>query len=425
MKVLMFGWEFPPFNHGGLGTACQGITRGLIQHGTEIYFVLPKIPRNINISTAVKIVNADQFTVSPEMKKHLKIIPINSSLLPYQTCMGYEKYLTEISKQYQLSSISSSSDHNCNLYGQNLYDEVHRYAAKAYNIAKHHPHDLIHAHDWMTYPAAEIAKKTSGKQVIAHIHATEFDRTGDHPNQEIYDLERHGLEIADHIICVSEYTKKKIIQNYGIPEDKIEVVHNAVDQFDGYLTSRPKPKLQKKDKIVLFLGRMTMQKGPDYFVEMAAKVLQKMPRVKFVMAGSGDMMEYVINRSAQLGIAKNILFTGFLRGVDIDRVYQSADLYVMPSVSEPFGITPLEAIKHGTPVLISKQSGVSEILVNALKVDFWDVDEMANKVLATLHYYPLQKTLIRTARDELKRMSWEKQAGKIKKVYEKVLKRNN
>jgi len=413
MQVLMFGWEFPPFNKGGLGTACHGLSHGLIKHGTTINFVLPKIPSIPKSTNNISIINAESFSTNSNSK--INFTPIKSLLLPY----GGEKDYSNTYNELIILNNKTSTDtkESQDLYGKNLYQEVHRFAQKAYDIAKHTPHDIIHTHDWMTYPAGEIAKKASNQPLITHIHATEFDRTGDNPNQTIYDLERRGLETSDHIIAVSEYTKNKIIKNYGISPHKITVVHNAVHRFNNYLNKKTQPRLKNNDKIVLFLGRLTIQKGPDYFIKMAAKVLEKFKKVKFVISGSGDMMEYIIHETAKLGIAQYFLFTGFIRGSDIDRVYQSADLYVMPSVSEPFGITPLEAIKNGTPVLISKQSGVSEVIKNALKVDFWDIDEMANKVLSILHYQPLNATLIKNSQTELSHLSWKKQAHKIKKVY--------
>lgn len=419
MKVLMFGWEFPPYNQGGLGTACHGLVNGLLEHNTHVYFVLPKMlgGGQDHPHPSVNLVDASQ-PIYRTMKngKILPTIEVDSSLLPYQNSAAYDEYLEEIVRR-KIGNANPS--HHNKLYGKDLLKEVDRYAHKAAAIAEVHDHDVIHAHDWMAYPAGEVAKTQSGKPMIAHVHATEFDRTGGNPNQHVYDIERRGMHAADHIIAVSEFTKQKIIEHYGIEPDKIEVVHNAVD-IDAEYFSKPHH-LTEKDKIVLFLGRMTLQKGPDYFIQMAKKVLDKKKRVKFVMAGTGDMMKHIIHESANLGIADKILFTGFLRGDEIDRVYQSADLYVMPSVSEPFGITPLEAIKNGTPVLISKQSGVSEVIVNALKVDFWDVDAMASKVLSVLSYPPLHNQLKRQSKGELKRMSWRKQAEKVKGVYHKVV----
>jgi glycosyltransferase involved in cell wall biosynthesis len=307
------------------------------------------------------------------------------------------------------------------IYGKDIMEEVYRYAAKAAVHAKHVPHDIIHTHDWLTAEAGIQAQKISDRPFVMHVHATEFDRSGDNPNQAVYDLERRGMEHANRVIAVSEFTKKLLNKHYGIPEWKIEVVHNAVrPNFSTYHKSHH---INPSDKVVLFLGRMTMQKGPDYFLRMARKVLDHMKRAKFIMAGDGDMMNQVINMAIDLDIDKNVLFSGFLKGDEVARAYAEADLYVMPSVSEPFGIAPLEAIRQGTPVLISKQSGISEVIKNALRVDFWDIDEMANKVIAALEMPALHQTLREHSAKELEKMSWHKQAGKITEVYEKAKKR--
>lgn len=422
MNILMFGWEFPPYNLGGLGTACKGLVNGLADHGIRVHFVLPRIlgqtmPKSAHWGNIID--SSKPIYKTLKHGKFLNTIAVDSSLLPYQNTSQYSEYLTELERK----RIGSGGSAEGSLYGEDLLAEVHRYASKAAHIAEAHPHDVIHAHDWMTYPAAEVAKNTSKRPMVIHVHATEFDRTGGNLNQSVYEIEKRGMEESDHIIAVSEYTKQKIVDNYGIDPDKIDVVHNAVEIDEVYF-SEPHY-LTQTDKIVLFLGRMTMQKGPEYFLRMAKKVLEKKKRVKFIMAGSGDMTQYIIHHAAELGISNHVLFTGFLKGEEIDRVYQMADLYVMPSVSEPFGITPLEAIRNGTPVLISKQSGVSEVIKNALKVDFWDIDEMANKVLAVLSYPSLHKTLKTQAKGELKGMSWKKQAGKVKAVYHKALRKKH
>jgi glycogen synthase len=253
---------------------------------------------------------------------------------------------------------------------------------------------------------------------VMHVHATEFDRSGDNINQQVYDMERRGMTHADRVIAVSDYTKKLLMKHYGVKEWKIDVVHNAVQpSFAEYHKDHH---INKTDKVVLFLGRMTLQKGPDYFLKMAKRVLSVMKRVKFVMAGDGDMMHQVVREAVDLGIERNVLFAGFLKGKEISRAYGAADLYVMPSVSEPFGLTPLEAIRNGTPVLISKQSGVSEVIKNALRVDFWDVEEMANQVVSVLRYPALHQTLSEKALKEVEKMSWHKQTGKIVDVYQRL-----
>jgi glycogen(starch) synthase len=251
------------------------------------------------------------------------------------------------------------------------------------------------------------------------MQSLEFDRSGEHTNQAIFYIERFGMVSADHVIAVSHYTKNMIVNRYGIHPDKISVVHNAVSRAEApriyHVETRP------DKKIILFLGRITFQKGPDYFVEAAAKVLKKLPEVTFVMAGAGDMMPRMIERVAELGIGKNFHFTGFLQGTEVEQIFTMSDLYVMPSVSEPFGISPLEAMVYDVPVIISRQSGVSEILHHALKVDFWDVNEIANKIIAILKYPRLVAEMIERSREELRTVRWENAAEKIVTVYDRVL----
>lgn len=412
----MFGWEFPPFSYGGLGTACHGIVSGLSHQDIHLTLVLPQA-RSMKSKT-VHIAHADDLlkgSLKLSDQEALEILQIDSALSPYSTP---KTYVQELKKILQRTHKDEGKKQEKSPYGKDLCKELNRYAKKAYKIGKKHNHDVIHAHDWLTMPAGVMAKKASGKPLVSHIHATEFDRTGGNPNQQIYEIEKHGMQNSDHIIAVSEFTKQKIIKHYGISANKISVVHNAVIKEKDYF--RLKPHIGKKDHVVLFLGRMTLQKGPEYFLQMAKRVVEHEPHTKFVMAGNGDMMHRMIHYSSQLGIAKHVLFAGYLSGPEIDQAYAEADLYVMPSVSEPFGITPLEAIRNGTPVLMSKQSGVSEIISNALKVDFWDIEEMTNKVLATLRYSTMKKQLSQLSQQELHRLSWRKQAEQIYKLYHHI-----
>lgn len=393
----MFGWEFPPFSMGGLGTACYGLTKGLSKNKVSVLFIIPNaeyeaLSEHVELKSASKLV------------PNLKIKRVSSLMTPYITSEEYMHIRKEQKK---------------GIYGENLFNEVKLYAERAKKIVMKEHFDIIHAHDWMTYPAAIEAKKLTGKKLILHIHATEYDRTGDiGGNPKVHEIEKQGLELADKIISVSQFTKNKIMQKYGIPENKIKVIHNAVD-FD--VEETVPFKISKDEKVVLFLGRITLQKGPDYFVDAAKKVLEKDPNVKFIIAGSGDMELQIVQKVAALGLGDKILFSGYLRGADVDRAYKLADLYVMPSVSEPFGITPLEALRNNIPVIISKQSGVSEVLKHALKVDFWDVNELANKILTVLKYRALHNELTKHGTKELRKFSWEKQALICKQVYEEAL----
>lgn len=397
MKVLMFGWEYPPNNSGGLGIACKGIVDGLLESGVKVNLVLPD--DNSDLMPFV-CVNLKKMFKSEE----LKVVPMR--LLNSSAYISNDEYNKKIKSEGLLKQFSKSN---------NLVEDSVIYGSIVGKIALKVPHDVIHVHDWLTIPAGLEAKKLSKKPLIIHVHSTEFDRSGGNPNPAVYNIEKQGFDNADLIIAVSNFTKQKIIEYYKVPENKIRVVHNAVNQEikEKY---HPHP-ISKNNKIVLFLGRITIQKGPDYFVEMANKVLKKNKNIKFVIAGNGDMMNEIISKAIKLGIEKNIIFTGFLRGSDVDKAFQQADVYVMPSISEPFGLTALESIQNGTPVIISKQSGVSEVLTNALKIDFWDVNEMANKVISILDYPALNKSLKNQSKEEIKKFSWNNAANKLKNLY--------
>jgi glycogen synthase len=403
----MFGWEFPPFSSGGLGTACQGLTKGLANQGADVTFVLPKANFEIN-EKGLKVRAADKY-----LQSHIKIKVINSLLVPYITSEAYNERIMLAAKCKQTTNASNE------LYGWNLFEEVHRYAEKAKWVAAAEDFDLIHAHDWMTYPAGIKAKEMSGKPLIVHVHATEFDRTGDHPNQAVYDIERQGMHAADKVIAVSNYTKWKIVEHYGIPPDKVDIVHNAVE-FNSQ-SNMMSARIPDEAKTVLFLGRLTLQKGPEYFLYAAKQVLDHDPNVRFIMAGSGDMEPWIIEKAAELGISNRVLFTGFLRGADVDKAYKMADCYVMPSVSEPFGITPLEAMRNGTPCIISRTSGVSEVLSHCLKVDFWDIHQLSSQIISVLKYGSLHSSLQQNGHQEVHRFSWNEPAAKCMNVYNRVL----
>lgn len=395
MKVLMFGWEFPPMKSGGLGTACYDLCKGLSLVNTPVTFVIPKLPKTMR-SEVAKLVGANQFA---------KLEEVNSPLTPYLSASEYEE---------RIYHLDESMKEN---YGKNLFQEVDRYTKASALIARKETFDVIHAHDWMTYNAGVKARAFSKKPLVAHIHATEFDRTGGNPNGEIANREYEGLNAADLIIANSNYTKKNVMQQYGITGDKIRVVHWGIDDHPLLQVHKP----FKDEKVVLFLGRVTLQKGPDYFVELAKRVSSHVPNVKFVFAGSGDKMGEVIREVSNSGLSDKFVFTGFLNGEDVHKAFRMADLYVMPSVSEPFGLVALESIKNQTPVLISKQSGVSEVLDHAFKVDFWDVDEMTNKVVSFLKYPALAKSLKEGCIQESKKFNLKDPAQKCLDCYKEVL----
>jgi glycogen(starch) synthase len=427
IRVFMLGWEFPPFISGGLGTACYGLTRALDQLGAKVTFVLPKAVES-EYTTHVRL-------LSPASRKgeggramaeaELRNVSFRSILSPlqaYATPKTYDEKIAGILRlRRETMGLVNGSAHlrGGADYAGDLYREVHRYARMAVDLAANEDFDVIHAHDWMTYPAGAAIAALSGKPLIVHVHSTEFDRSGEHVNQMVYDIERMGMERASKVITVSQYTRGIVISRYGIPGDKVEVVYNGVERNGGWTLAETT--IKREEKIVLFLGRITMQKGPEYFLHAAKRVLDVMDNVKFVMAGAGDLMYHSIELAARLGIGHKVLFTGFLRGDDVGRIYQLADLYVMPSVSEPFGIAPLEALDNDVPVIISKQSGVSEVLRHALKVDFWDINEMANKIVAVLKYPPLQMTLRNHGNFEVRKLRWRDAARNCLRIYQELL----
>lgn len=422
----MFGWEFPPHITGGLGTACFGLTKGLLHQGIEVIFVVPKAYGDEN-QDAVRLVNASDVSIDirnsiyKDYWENISYIEVGSNLIPYASPEEFYNILnqTRLSGSENYESVLSNKYEFSGKYGQNLMEEVQRYALVASTLAANNHFDIIHAHDWLTYPAGIAAKKVSKKPLIIHVHATEFDRSGENINQNVYDIERYGMENADLIIAVSNLTRNIIIERYGISPDKVVTVHNAVEpssRSDFHFEEK-----HVKEKIVTFLGRITFQKGPDYFVEAAYKILQKDQNVRFVMAGSGDMLNKMIRRVAQLRISNKFHFTGFLDGENVDRMFSMSDVYVMPSVSEPFGISPLEAMRSNVPVVISKQSGVSEVLKYALKIDFWDIDAMSDAIYGLLHYDALSRMFIKYGKTEVDNMKWDNAAKLVKEVYIKVL----
>ena len=422
MKVLMFGWEFPPHIAGGLGTACHGLTKGLAKHDVEILFVMPSASGDEDQS-AVKIVNASDvpFTQTwSDMQTFLNkvdFLRVSSNLVPYIDPQLYSEYGSEIKRsEYEQFKVKYGAKYKFSgKYGANLMEEVASYAMVAATIASENTFDVIHAHDWLTYAAGIAAKRISGKPLVIHVHATSFDRgSADNIDTRVFEIERMGMLEADKVITVSNLTRNIVINKYGIDPSKVITVHNAVD-FNEF--QQVDVRRGVEDKIVTFLGRITFQKGPEYFIEAAAKVLKRMPNARFVMAGNGDLMNRSIRRVAKLGIADRFHFTGFLRGADVKKMFSYSDVYVMPAVSEPFGISPLEAMKSNVPTIISKQSGVAEVLKYAIKVDFWDIDAMADAMYGLLAYPGLSEMSIRCGVEEVNALKWENAALKIKDVY--------
>lgn len=426
MRVLMFGWEFPPHISGGLGTACYGLTKGLAHNGVEVSLVVPRAYGDEDQSL-VRIVNASDFALDVRQSRffnaqnQVSYIEVNSQLVPYIGLDDYYNIVNQIeSGVFEPQEVSTGK---CRYkfsggYGPNLMQDVEKYAMVAEEIAKSEQFDIIHAHDWLTYRAGIAAKAVSGKPLVVHIHATEYDRSGEkNRNDIVYNLEREGMMAADAVCAVSNLTRSIVIDKYGIPAEKVYTLHNAVEpNLRHGESARP-----LEDKIVTFLGRVTFQKGPEYFVETAKRVLEKDEHVRFVLAGDGDMMPRVIDRVVELGISDRFHFTGFLRGKDIDKMFGMSDVYVMPSISEPFGISPLEAMQSGVPVIISKQSGVSEVLQYAIKVDFWDIDAMADAIYGILHYPALAEMFSEKGMEEANNLKWEDVAARLKNIYQTLL----
>lgn len=500
MRVLMLGWEFPPFISGGLGTACFGLTKALDRLGHQVVFVLPKPIAAGGAAAHVKLLSpepkaagagasggggarvetfgigsravqrpaqqfADQaggaesedlYAIEGFDHAVFRSVPADfASPYPGGGAVGAssEHWMEAFNRAAGLGAQGSPTGHGAgalapvlreaaaiaSALGGNVRESalpavvqptgtagyegdmmlaVERYARLVVAMCRREQFDVVHAHDWMTFPAGIALAQVCAKPLVVHVHSTEFDRAGENVNQQVYDIERRGMHAASRIVAVSELTKSICTQRYAVGAEKVDVVYNGIDSPQHQPTEDDN--ILPQDKIVLFLGRITMQKGPEYFIRAAKRVLERVKDVKFVVAGSGDMALRMIDEAAHLGIGHKVLFTGFLRGGDVDRVFQMADVYVMPSVSEPFGIAPLEAMRNDVPVIISKQSGVSEVLTHALKVDFWDIEEMANKIVAVLRHQPLSQTLREHGKFELRRLTWDGAATKCAEVYARV-----
>ena len=419
MKALMFGWEFPPHILGGLGTASYGLTKGIYQNGDmDITFVIPR-PMGDEEKTFAKIIGASNTPVAWRDVSWDYVQQRQGNVMDPQTYFDLRDHI------YADFNYLNVNDLGCiefsGKYPQNLMEEINNYSIVAGVIARTAQFDVIHSHDWLTYPAGIHAKQVSGKPLVIHVHATDYDRSRGNVNPVVFGIEKDGMNQADHIITVSNLTRRTVIEKYGISPDKVTTVHNAVEPLpDDYLKIEKTP---RKEKIVTFLGRITMQKGPEYFVEAAAMVLKKVHNVRFVMAGGGDMMEKMIRLAARRGISDRFHFIGFLRGKEVYEMYKNSDVFIMPSVSEPFGIAPLEAMQMGVPSIISKQSGCAEILDNVIKVDYWDVNEMANAIYSIISYPAMSQQLHEEGLDEVAGIVWKKAGTKVINIYKRLVNR--
>ncbi len=481
MRVFMLGWEFPPYITGGLGTACYGLTRAMDARGMAITFVMPGAT-DPNASAHVDLLSPQTVEPTPSMpgaeitstggtasaadgpadpdrpqpttpaaptpeaasfSDDVEFVHLPVQLRQPYECAEADVPVAEIGRASAAPQVEAAADNGPAIrppnaagepdegdpgtpssppdtktdYSGDVMTEVRRFASFAGSAARTRDFDVVHAHDWMTYPAGLEVARRSGRPLVVHVHSTEFDRSGEQVNQQIYDIERRGMHGAMRVVTVSRLTRNIVIRRYGVNPDKVTVVYNGVAIDPIAAGVRP---IGRREKIVLYFGRITRQKGPEYFIRAAARVLEVEPDVRFIVAGSGDLYRRCIELAAELGIGQHFLFTGFLRGPDIDKVFAMADLFVMPSVSEPFGIAPLEAMGHDLPVLISKSSGASEVLTHALKCDFWDTEAMADKIVAVLRHPPLGQTLRRHGVIDIRRLTWADAAARCEQVYEEV-----
>ena len=425
MKVLMFGWEFPPHILGGLGTASYGITKGLAaQPDMHITFCLPK-PWGDEDKSFMNIIGLNE---TPIVWRDVDYDYVKERL---GTKMEPELYYKLRDHIYADFNYRVTDDLGCiefsGRYPENLHDEINNYSIVAGVIARQQEYDIIHAHDWLTYPAGIHAKNVSGKPLVIHVHATDFDRSRGNVNPTVYGIEKNGMDHADCIMCVSELTRQTVINHYHQDPAKCITMHNAVyplssDILDMVAEQR-KQRENRKEKVVTFLGRITMQKGPEYFVEAAALVLKRTRNIRFCMAGSGDMMNAMIEMAAARGIADRFHFPGFMKGKQVYEAFADSDVYVMPSVSEPFGISPLEAMQCGVPSIISHQSGCAEILDKCIKTDYWDINAMADAMYSICTNNGLYEYLREEGRKEVDQITWEKVGERIRAAYDQVLAR--
>jgi glycosyltransferase involved in cell wall biosynthesis len=430
MRVLMFGWEFPPHISGGLGTASYGLTKGMsVLEDLEVIFVVPKVWGD-EAKTKVRLIGANKVPVAFKQihykgsRRPIEMIEVSSRIVPYTDPDEYYQRINSEVTDYRL--VVQTNDKGTvdftGKYDSSLMDEIYKYSIVASVIAEENNFDIIHAHDWLAYPAGIAAMEVSGKPLVIHVHATDFDRSGGNVNPDVYRIEKQGMDASSKIITVSNLTRDIVINKYNINPEKVETVYNAVEPVK--ISQDITVEKGFDDKVVTFLGRITMQKGPEYFIEAANKLLKVLPDVRFVMAGSGDMMEKMMRRAAALKITDRFHFTGFLKGKDVFTMLTLSDVYIMPSVSEPFGISPLEAMQSNVPVIISKQSGVSEILTHAVKTDFWDIDAMADAIYGILTYPALSKMFIKNGKEEVVRLKWDNTARHVRDIYYRVIWQN-
>lgn len=383
-KILMIGWEFPPKNSGGLGVACKGIVEHLVDSGSIVTLVLPKV------MSPSETCPSKFYT---EKGNSYDVIFVSSRITPYATC--------ELDK-----------------YGGNIVDDVYEYAEKISNCVTNVDFDIIHIHDWLTVPAGLAVKERTGKPLVMHVHSTEFDRTaGGSPYEEVSKIETKGFAEANLLISVSSYTRDLLTSVYGVDSEKVRVVHNGIDK----LLDKKYPKDFLADApVVIFVGRLTIQKGPEYFIQIAKQVTKVFPDTVFVFAGDGDMYKQLVESSAMNEMTGSVLFAGFLQAGPKTALYHRADVFVMPSVSEPFGLVALEAAQMAKPVIVSKTSGVAEALPSAIKVDYWDTDLMAKYVIELISDKERSNFIGQNLKKESEEVSWDKSVNLLKEIYQEL-----
>ena len=418
MKALMFGWEFPPHIIGGLGTASYGLPKGMaLQPDMDITFCIPK-PWGDEDQSFLKIIGVNNVPIE---WRDVNYDFVKERLGKYMDPLLYFDFRNNIYADFSYRYVN---DLGClefsGRYPDNLLEEINNYSIVAGVIASTIPCDVIHAHDWLTYPAGIHAKQVTGKPLVIHVHATDYDRSRGNVNPVVYAIEKNGMDNADHIITVSNLTRQTVIEKNHQDPAKVTTVHNAVEPLSPEILAI-QDKKGVNDKVITFLGRITMQKGPEYFVEAAAKVLAKAPNARFVMAGSGDMMNQMIRLAASRNISDRFHFTGFMKGKQVYEVLKASDVYVMPSVSEPFGISPLEALQCDVPTIISKQSGCAEILDYAIKVDYWDIEALADAMYSIITYPAMHEFLKVEGKREVDNIKWEYAGQNVRRIYDMVL----
>ncbi len=418
MKVLMFGWEFPPHILGGLGTASYGLTKGLSQQDDmEITFCIPK-PWGDEDQSFLKIIGMNSVPVVWREVNYDYVNARIGSYMPPQLYYALRDHIYADFNYLRTNDLGCIEFSGC--YPDNLQEEINNYSIVAGVVARQQKFDIVHSHDWLTYPAGIHAKQVSGRPLVIHVHATDFDRSRGNVNPTVYAIEKNGMDHADHILCVSELTRQTVIGKYGQNPAKVSTLHNAASPLPQEVEEIV-PKRRKREKTVTFLGRITMQKGPEYFIEAAAMVLSRAKHIRFVMAGNGDMMDKMVRLAAERGIADKFHFPGFMRGNQVYELLKSSDVYVMPSVSEPFGISPLEAMQVCVPTIISKQSGCAEILDKCIKTDYWDIHAMADAIYSICTNDSLYEYLRDEGKKEVDGITWDKVGARLSNVYGQVL----